>query len=105
MSALSDPNSFCISLTSPLISDSSFFISALIDSGSTHYFVDSEFVKHYDLSATSVTTIELKLFDRISNSIITQSVTLPVLLPTGESITFDFYVTPLDPCTLVLGYN
>ena len=97
MSALSDPNSFRIPLTSPLISDSSFRISALID---------SEFVKHYDLSATSVTPIQLKLFDGTSNSIITQSVTLPVLFLNGESITFDFYVTPLDPsCTLVLGYN
>ena len=68
--------------------------------------MDSEFVKHYDLSATSVTPIQLKLFDGTSNSIITESVTLPVLFPNGESITFDFYVTPLDlSCTLVLGYN
>ena len=68
--------------------------------------MDSEFVKHYALPATSVKPIELKLFDGTSNSIITQSVNLPVLFPTGESITFDFYVTPLDPsCTLVLGYN
>jgi len=68
--------------------------------------VDTLFVQHYDLPAYSVTPIKLKLIDGTSNSVITQSVDLSVLFPTGESITFTFYVTPLDPsCPVVLGYN
>ena len=79
---------------------------ALVDSGSTHCFVDSEFVQKKKLPVTPVSPIELKLFDGTSNSIITQSLKLPVIFPTGESMTIDFYVTPLDPsCSLVLGYN
>ena len=63
-------------------------------------------MKHYEIPATSVTPIDLKLFDGTSNSVITQSVQLPVKFLSGESMTFNFYVTPLDPsCTVVLGYN
>ena len=68
--------------------------------------MDSGFVLQHNLSVTSVPPIELKLFDGTSNSVITQSLALPVLFPTGESMTVDFYVTPLDPsCSVVLGYN
>ena len=90
-----------------MISDSSVQFSALIDCGSTHCFVDSKFVQYHSLSAVSVfPPIELKLFDGTSNSVITQSLELPVLFPTGESMTVNFYVTPLDPsCSVVLGYN
>ena len=68
--------------------------------------MDSKFVQHYALPASAISPIELRLFDSTSNSVITQSLELPVLFPTGESITFNFYVTPLDPsCSVVLGYN
>ena len=68
--------------------------------------MDSKFVQHYALPTSAISPIELRLFDGTSNSIITQSLELPVLFPTGESITFNFYVNPLDPlCSMVLGYN
>ena len=106
MSALSDPNSLHISLTSLLISDSSLHVSALIDSSSTHCFVDTSFVQYYKLPAYPIDPIELKLFDRTSNFIITQSVALPVKFPSGECMNVNFYVTLLDPsCSMVLGYN
>ena len=58
------------------------------------------------MSVTPVKPIELKLFDRTCNSIITESLQLPVLSPTGESMTIDFYVTLLDSsCSVVLGFN
>ena len=105
-SALSDPNSIRIPLLSPLFSDSALHIPALIDSGSTHYFVDSEFCKLHNFRLSSVSPIELKLIDGSTNSTITQSLELPVTFPSCESMTFCFYVTPLDPsCSLVLGYN
>ena len=106
LSTLSDPNSLCVSLTSPLISNSSLCISALIDSGSTHCFVDTSFVQYYKLPAYPVDPIKLKLFDGTSNSIITQSVALPVKFPSSECMNVNFYVTPLDlSCSIVLGYN
>ena len=59
---------------SPLISDSSLHVSALIDPSYTHCFVDTSFVQYYKLPTYSVDPIELKLFDGTSNSVITQSV-------------------------------
>ena len=90
MSTLSDPNSLRISLTSLLISNSSLCISALIDSGSTHCFVDTSFVQYYKLPAYPIDPIELKLFDGTSNSIITQSLALPVRFPSGECMNVNF---------------
>ena len=105
-SALSDPNSFHLQLSSPLISDPNFSFRALVDSGSTHCFVDTKFVQRHNLPLIPVKPIELKLFDGTSNSVITQSIDLPVKFPSGEFIIFNFYVTLLDPsCSVVLGYN
>ena len=106
MSALPDPNSLRVSLTSPSISDIFSKFSTLVDSGSTHCFVDTGFVHSHQLSVSLVNPIELKLFDGTCNSIITKSLQLPVLFPTGESMTIDFCVTPLDSsCSVVLGFN
>ena len=105
LSALSNPNSLCVSLTS-LIYDSSLHISALVDSSSTHCFVDTSFVQYYKLPTYSIDPIKLKLFDGTSNSIITQSIALPVKFLSGECMNVNFYVTPLNPsCSIVLGYN
>ena len=62
MSALSDPNSLRVPLSSSLIPNISDF-SALINSGSTHCFVDTEFVNFHNLPVYPVSLIELKLFD------------------------------------------
>ena len=100
MSDLSDPNSLHVcSLTSLLISDSSLHISALVDSGSTHCFVDTNFVQYYKLPTYPVDPIELKLFDGTSNSVITQSIALPVKFLSGECMNVNFYVTLLDLST------
>ena len=105
MSALSDPNSLCVPLSSSLIPNISDF-STLINSGSTHCFVDTEFVNFHNLPIYPISPIELKSFDSTSNSIITRSLELPVLFPTSDSMTINFYVTLLNPsCSVVLGYN
>ena len=68
--------------------------------------MDTSFVWSHQLFVYPVKPIELRLFDGISNSVITESLQLPVLFPTGESMTIDFYVTPLDSsCSMVLGFN
>ena len=90
MSALSDPNSLHVSLTSSFISDFFSEFSALVDSSSTHCFVNIGFVCAHQLSVSPVKPIELKLFDGTCNSIITESLQLPVLFPTSESVTIDF---------------
>ena len=105
-SALSDPNSFRLSLSSDKLSDSTIPLIALVDSGSTHCFIDNKLVQNYVSDSYPVPPIELKLIDGTSNSIITRAVNLPILFPTGETLDITFYVTPLDSsCPLVLGYN
>jgi len=50
--------------------------------------------------------VELRLFDRTSNNIISEVVSLPVKFPSGKCMTLDFYITPLDSCcSLVLGHS
>ena len=79
---------------------------ALIDSGSSHCFIDSKFVSKHSILTKSIPPITLQLFDGSSNSTITYMISLPIRFPTGESFDIDFYVTPLDHlCSTVLGYN
>ena len=79
---------------------------ALIDSGSTHCFIDTVFATTHNLPLTRVPPINLKLLDGTSNATITQSTSLRVTFESGESMIIDMFVTPLDPsCPVVLGYN
>ena len=108
-SALSDPNSFCIPLVSLLVCASdhlqSIPIQTLVDSGSTHCFLDSAFAHEHSLP-TPTPPVELHLFDGISNNIISEVVLLSVKFLSSECMTLDFYVTPLDSCySLVLGHS
>ena len=48
--------------------------------------MDTEFVKTHHLPVIPINPIELKLFDGTSNSVITQSLDLPVIFLTGESM-------------------
>ena len=109
-SALSDPNSLCIPLISPLVCASDHLqpipIQTLVDSGSTHCFLDSAFARRHSLPTTLTPPVELRLFDGTSNNIISEVVSLPVKFPSSECMTLDFYVTLLDSCcSLVLGHS
>jgi hypothetical protein len=104
-STLSDPNSLMPSVSLDTYPNIPMF-SALIDSGSSHCFIDSAFVAKHALPTYSVPPLQLHLFDGTSNSVITQAIELPIRFMTGEVISVPLYVTPLDsPCSLVLGYN
>ena len=110
MSTLPNPNSLCIPLVSPLVCALDHLqlipIWTLVDSGSTHYFLDSAFARGYSLPTTPTFPVELHLFDGTSNNIISEVVLLPVKFPSGECMTLDFYVTLLDfYCSLVLGHS
>jgi len=78
----------------------------LVDFGSTHCFLDSAFAHGYSLPTIPTSPVELHLFDRTSNNIISEVVLLPIKFLSGECMTLDFYVTPLDSyCSLVLGHS
>jgi len=105
MSALFDPNSlmphvFLLSLDIPKIC-------ALVDSGSTHCFVDLQFAHKNNLTSYSVSPIQLWLFDGTSNYVITQAIDLSVQFPASGDVTpMTFYLAPLDSeCSIVLGHN
>ena len=109
-SALSDPYSLFISLTFLLILGQNCLnkipFQALVNSGSTHCFVDSKFVDTYYLKTSTTLPVALCLFDGSSNSTIFKITNLPIIFSTGDCMNLDFYVTLLDSsCSLVLGYN
>ncbi|KAG6326918.1 hypothetical protein ID866_12171 [Astraeus odoratus] len=83
-----------------------FDVIALLDSGSSHCFVDPVFIKTHNVVVEEISPIPLRLFDGTCNSFITQLAHFSVRFPSGDVTPFSFYVTPLDSsCSLVLGYN
>ena len=109
-STLSDPHLLFVSLTSPLILGqdhlNKILFRALVSSGSTHRFVDSEFVDTHHLKTSATPSVTLHLFDGSSNSTISEIANLPIIFSTSDCMNLDFYITPLDSsCSLVLGYN
>jgi len=109
-STLSDLNSLCIPLVSSLVCALDHLqpipIRTLIDSRSTHCFLDSAFARKHSLPTTPTPPVELRLFDGTSNNIISEVVSLPVKFLSGECMTLDFYVTLLNSCyLLVLGHS
>jgi len=109
-SALSDPYSLFISLTFLLILGQNCLnkipFQALVNSGSTHCFVDSKFVDTHHLKISATPLVALCLFDELSNSIISKIANILIIFSTGDCMNLNFYVTLLDySCSLVLGYN
>ena len=103
MSALSDPESHFVTLS---LSPCSISTCTLIDSGSSHCFIDSSFVADHNILTTLIPLIGVCLFDGSCNTIITQPAELLVKFPCGELFNLTFYVTLLDSsCSSGLGYN
>jgi len=102
--ALSDPNSLQPQVT---ISDRDIqSFPVLVDSGSTHCFVDPSFANMNTFSHYSVSLIVLRLFDGTTTTIITEATDLPICFPSGNITLMTFYVTPLDSdCKIVLRHN
>jgi len=110
VSALSDPNSLCIPLVSPLVCAPDYLqpipIQMLVDSRSTYCFLDFAFAHKYSLSTTPTPPVKLCLLDETLNNSISEVVLLPVTFPSSEYMTLNFYVTPLNSCcSLVLGHS
>jgi Ty3 transposon peptidase len=104
-SAPFEPDAVFLSITTSLISALIIF-KALVDSGSTHCFVDHQFITIHNLITYSVPPIRLKLFNGTSNQTITHAIDIPLQISPGHVTLFTFYVTPLNSsCSIVLGYN
>jgi len=105
VSALYDPNSLMLHVL--LLSYNLPELRALVDSGSTHCFVDTKYALGHTLSTYSVSPIVLQLFNGTSNFVITQAVNLSVKFPASGDVTpMTFYLAPLDSeCMIVLGHN
>src|SRR5258708_1103435 len=101
------PNSFLLSLTSTSVSKHPHPFIALLDSGSSHCFVDKLFAKKNKLSLSKLpSTILLQLFDRSTWNSISHKTTIPLTFSTGETHRMEFYVTKLDKgYSIVLGYD
>ena len=103
-STLSSPNSLTIQLTSDLIP--SVTIATLVDFGSTYCFIDTTFVSRQQLQTLSITLIPLRLFDKTTNTVICNTVKLPICFTSGEIQSITFYITPLDvSCSAVLRHS
>ena len=107
---LADLLTLFVSLTSSLILGqdhlNKILFQALVNSESTHYFVNSKFVDIYYLKTSATLPVALYLFDSSSNSTISKIANLPINFSTGDYMNLDFYITLLDfSCSLVLRYN
>ena len=93
-----------ISVTSDLLLTTP--ICTLIDSSSTHCFLNSSVASKHQLCTYSINPIPLQLFDSTTNSIIHSAINLLVHFPLGDKHSIMFYITPLDSsCVTVLGHN
>ena len=103
-STLYNLNSLMITLNSDLLPTTD--IRTLIDSRSTHCFLNSATILKHQLRTYKINPIPLRLFDGTTNSIIRSAVDLPLHFPSGNKQTITFYITPLEAsCTTVLGHN
>src|SRR5260221_14294964 len=101
------PNSFLLSLTSTSISEHAHPFVALLDSGSSHCFVDELFAKKNKLSLSKLpSTIPLRLFDGSTRNSVSHKTTILLTFSTSETHQMEFYVTKLDKgYSIVLGYD
>ena len=102
--ALSDLNSLQPSIT--IIDHAIPSFPVLVDSGSTHCFVDPLFANMNNLSHYSVPPIILHLFHGTTTTIITEATDLPIQFPSSDVTLMTFYVTLLDSdCRIILRHN
>src|SRR6266478_5792363 len=101
------PNSFFLSLTSTSICNLLRPFRALLDSGSSHSFVNEAFAVENKLKFSYLPNpILLKMFDGSTPSNISKKVWMPITFSTGETHHLEFFVMMLDEnYSLVLGYD
>src|SRR5258707_15415257 len=101
------PNSFFLSLTSTSAHNPLQPFCALLDSGSSHSFVNEAFTVDNKLKFSYLLNpIPLRMFDGSTPSNISKKVWMLITFSTGETHHLEFFVTMLDEnYSLVLGYD
>src|SRR5258708_37561870 len=101
------PNPFFLSLTSTSTCNPFLPFHALLDSGSSHSFVDKAFViKNKLMFSYLPNPILLKMFDGSTPTNISKKVWMPITFSTGETHHLELFITKLDEnYSLVLGYD
>src|SRR5260221_4606913 len=100
-------NSFLLSLTSATISEHSHTFVALLDSGSSHCFIDKVFAKKNKLVLSKLPSIILlQLFDGSAQNSVSHKTNIPLTFSTGKTHQTEFYVTKLDKgYSVILSYD
>src|SRR5258708_39726208 len=101
------PNSFFLSLTSRTTCNPLRLFQALLDSGSSHSFVNEAFALKNKLKFSYLPkVIPLRMFNGSTMSTVDRTCRIPITFSTGESHVLDLFVTKLDEeYSVVLGYN
>src|SRR5260221_3615309 len=101
------PNSFLLSLTSTTISKHTRPFVALLDSGSSHCFIDEVFAKKNKLALSKLPSIILlRLFDGSAQNSVSHKTNIPLTFSTGETHQTELYVTKLDKgISVILSYD
>src|SRR5258708_27824716 len=101
------PNSFFLSLTSRTAHNPLRLFRALLDSGSSHSFVNEAFVLKNKLKFSYLPkVILLRMFDSSTMSTVNRMCRIPITFSTGELHALDLFVTKLDEeYSVVLGYD
>src|SRR5258708_1720442 len=101
------PKPFLLSLTSTTISEHTCPFIALLDSGSSHCFIDKVFAKKNKLALSKLPSIILlRLFDGSAQNSVSHKTNIPLTFSTGETHQTELYVTKLDKgYSVVLGYD
>src|SRR5260221_10175136 len=101
------PNSFFLALTSCAACNPLRPFRALLDSGSSHSFVNEAFMLNNRLKTSYLPrAILLRMFDGSTTSTVNRMCHLPITFSTSESHTMDLFITKLDEeYSVVLGYD
>src|SRR5260221_8043856 len=101
------PNSFFLSLTSRAACNPLRPFWALLDSGSSHSFVNEAFALKNKLKFSYLPkAIPLRMFNSSTMSTVNRMCRIPITFSTGESHTLDLFVTKLDEeYSVVRGYD
>ena len=101
------PNSFFLSLTSHTTCNPLRPFRALLDSGSSHSFVNEAFALKNKLKFSYLPkVIPLRMFDGSTMSTVDRTCRIPITFSTSESHMLDLFVTKLDEeYSVVLGYD
>src|SRR5258705_13494252 len=101
------PNSFFLSLTSTSAHNPLQPFHTLLDSGSSHSFVNKAFAVDNKLKFSYLPNpILLRMFDGSTPSNVSKKVWMPITFSTGEMHHLELFVTSLDEnYSLILGYD